>query len=44
MLPEPIVALTAALAKLPGVGPRSAERVALNFLGRLCGVATLTAH
>ena len=25
MLPEPIVALTAALAKLPGIGPRSAE-------------------
>jgi recombination protein RecR len=32
MLPEPIVALTAALAKLPGVGPRSAERLALHLV------------
>ena len=32
MLPEPIVALTAALAKLPGIGPRSAERVALHLV------------
>ena len=32
MLPEPIVALTAALAKLPGIGPRSAERVALHIV------------
>ena len=32
MLPEPIVALTAALAKLPGIGPRSAERVALYLV------------
>ena len=32
MLPEPIVALTAALAKLPGVGPRSAERIALHLV------------
>lgn len=31
-LPEPIVALTAALAKLPGVGPRSAERLALHLV------------
>ena len=31
-LPEPIVALTAALSKLPGVGPRSAERIALHLL------------
>jgi recombination protein RecR len=28
-LPEPISALTAALAKLPGIGPRSAGRIAL---------------
>lgn len=28
-LPEPITALTAALSKLPGIGPRSAERLAL---------------
>ena len=32
MLPEPIIALTAALAKLPGIGPRSAERVALHIV------------
>ena len=31
-LPAPIVALTAALAKLPGVGPRSAERIALHLV------------
>ena len=32
MLPESIIALTAALAKLPGVGPRSAERLALHLV------------
>ena len=32
MLPEPITALTAALAKLPGIGPRSAERLALHLV------------
>ncbi len=32
MLPEPITALTAALSKLPGIGPRSAERVALHLV------------
>ena len=31
-LPEPIVSLTAALSKLPGVGPRSAERIALHLV------------
>ena len=31
-LPEPIIALTAALSKLPGIGPRSAERVALHLV------------
>jgi recombination protein RecR len=31
-LPEPIVALTGALSKLPGVGPRSAERIALHIV------------
>lgn len=36
----------AVLARIEGRarGILSAERVALNFLGRLCGVATLTAH
>ena len=32
MLPEPITALTAALGKLPGIGPRSAERIALHLV------------
>jgi len=32
VLPEPIVSLIAALNKLPGIGPRSAERVALHLV------------
>ena len=32
LLPESITALTAALSKLPGIGPRSAERVALHLV------------
>lgn len=31
-LPDPILALTAALGKLPGIGPRSAERLALHLV------------
>lgn len=31
-LPIPITALTAALSKLPGIGPRSAERIALHLV------------
>lgn len=31
-IPEPISALTAALGKLPGIGPRSAERIALHLV------------
>ncbi len=31
-LPEPIRALTEALAHLPGIGPRSAERIALHLV------------
>lgn len=31
-LPEPIVALIASLSKLPGIGPRSAERLALHLV------------
>ena len=31
-LPEPITALVTALGKLPGVGPRSAERLALHIV------------
>ena len=30
-LPEPITALVTALSKLPGIGPRSAERIALHL-------------
>jgi recombination protein RecR len=32
MLPDSITQLTAALAKLPGIGPRSAERIALHLV------------
>jgi recombination protein RecR len=31
-LPEPVAQLIAALAKLPGIGPRSAERIALHLV------------
>jgi recombination protein RecR len=31
-LPDPITALVAALNKLPGIGPRSAERIALHLV------------
>src|SRR5258708_4109021 len=31
-LPEPITALIATLSKLPGIGPRSAERLALHLV------------
>jgi len=31
-LPEPIAALIAALNRLPGIGPRSAERIALHLV------------
>jgi recombination protein RecR len=32
VLPEPIAALMSALSKLPGIGPRSAERIALHLV------------
>jgi recombination protein RecR len=32
LLPEAISTLTAALARLPGIGPRSAERIALHLV------------
>lgn len=32
ILPEPMTALLEALNKLPGIGPRSAERIALNLV------------
>ncbi len=31
-LPEPITTLIAALGRLPGIGPRSAERIALHLV------------
>ena len=31
-LPDPISALVTALSKLPGIGPRSAERIALHLV------------
>ena len=31
-LPEPVIALVAALGRLPGIGPRSAERLALHLV------------
>lgn len=31
-LPEPIIALISALGRLPGIGPRSAERIALHIV------------
>jgi recombination protein RecR len=31
-LPEPIIALITSLSKLPGIGPRSAERLALHLV------------
>ena len=31
-LPEPITSLIGALSKLPGIGPRSAERIALHLV------------
>ncbi len=38
MLPDSITALIAALGKLPGVGPRSAERIALHLVQTESGV------
>jgi recombination protein RecR len=38
-LPEPITALVTALSKLPGIGPRSAERIALHIVQADKGVA-----
>ena len=38
VLPEPIAALIGALSKLPGIGPRSAERIALHLVQAESGV------
>ena len=37
-LPEPITALVGTLSKLPGIGPRSAERIALHLVQAESGV------
>ena len=43
-LPEPIVALVAALSRLPGIGPRSAERLALHLVQSDAGAVTQLAQ
>lgn len=44
VLPEPISSLIAALSKLPGVGPRSAERIALHLVQTERGAVKLLAN
>ena len=44
MLPASITALIAALSKLPGVGPRSAERIALHLVQTDSAVVKLLAE
>lgn len=44
MLPEPINELLAALNKLPGIGPRSAERMALHLVQSDPGSVRQLAH
>ncbi|HWX19481.1 MAG TPA: recombination mediator RecR [Candidatus Binatia bacterium] len=39
VIPEPITLLTGALSKLPGIGPRSAERIALYLVQAESGAA-----
>jgi recombination protein RecR len=43
-LPEPITSLTEALCRLPGIGPRSAERLALHLVQSDPDVARRLAH
>ena len=43
-LPEPILTLTAALNQLPGIGPRSAERLALHLVQSEAGAVTQLAQ
>ena len=42
-LPEPVTNLIAALSKLPGIGPRSAERIALHLVQAEPGAVQLLA-
>ena len=43
VLPDPVTALVAALSKLPGIGPRSAERIALHLVQAEAGTVRLLA-
>ncbi|HWD18475.1 MAG TPA: recombination mediator RecR [Verrucomicrobiae bacterium] len=43
-LPEPITALAEALSRLPGIGPRSAERLALHLAQTEPGAVQQLAH
>src|SRR5512137_2756492 len=43
-LPEAITTLVAALSKLPGIGPRSAERIALHLVQAEAGAVKLLAE
>jgi recombination protein RecR len=43
-LPEPVANLIAALSKLPGIGPRSAERLALHLVQSEAGSVRLLAE
>jgi recombination protein RecR len=43
-LPDPITTLTAALNQLPGIGPRSAERLALHLVQSEAGAVTQLAQ
>lgn len=43
-LPDPIAALIGALSKLPGIGPRSAERIALHLVQAEAGAVKLLAE
>src|ERR1035437_4121597 len=43
VLPDPIANLVAALSKLPGIGPRSAERIALHLVQTDSAVVKLLA-
>ncbi len=43
-LPESVIALTSALARLPGIGPRSAERLALHLVQSETGTVKVLAE
>lgn len=43
-LPDPVTGLVAALSKLPGIGPRSAERIALHLVQAEAGAVRTLAQ